>query len=367
MAKELPVYRIFIDPEKGLGDLQMNSSVFDPAHQKNFFSFGKDKKHMSFNDSEQTIIGVAIAPDIELYRNMPEMGEFMVTFGKDDIKNMALWYGKSLNWNKLTMEHDNSKPIESAVMIYSYIINSSKGLTAPEMFKNEKDGTWLIGYKFTEKKEYDYVKENFTGWSVEGDFLLEEMQKFKNQIKMAKNEMTIKEWIKSIFSAKQKLKFGEATLEDGNQVVWEGDELVEGETAIFLVTEDGETPAPDGTHTTTEGAILTTEGGILQTVGTVEEDFENEGLKKLSERIDKLEKASTSSEEFAKNSDTKELKEKVEALEKENKTLKESFEKLEKKASKPEGKKKVMFKSEDNSNLKPHQKAILNRMKNAKK
>ena len=363
-----PLYRIYIDPEENLGELQLNSAVEIPANDKKFFAF-KDEKYFRFNDSEQTIIGVAIVPNKRIYRNMPDMGEFDVYFSADDIKTMVVHYGKSLNWNKITMSHDMEKPITSAVMTYSYIINEKVGLTAPEMFKEEPDGTWLIGYKFEDKKEYEYVRDNFTGWSVEGEFLLQAVSEFKSKIKnkMSKKQMTIKEYIKSLFSAK-KAKFGEKTLEDGNVVVYEGDELVPNETAIFLVTEDGETPAPDGTHTTTDGMTLVTEGGILQEVIEADEqagEFDakaeikslRESYKEISEKLDEI--SGVNAEEFTKKetfeAEQKTLVEKFEALEKKNAELNEKLEELSKKASAEPKKKKAAFKTEDYKNLSPNE------------
>lgn len=368
-----PLYRIYIDPDENLGELQLNSAVEIPANDKKFFAF-KDEKYFKFNDSEQTIVGVAIVPNKRIYRNMPDMGEFDVYFSVDDIKTMVVHYGKSLNWNKITMSHDMNKPITSAVMTYSYIINEEVGLTAPEMFADEPNGTWIIGYKFEDKKEYEYVRDNFTGWSVEGEFLLQAVSEFKSKIqnKMSKEKMTVKDYIKSLFSVK-KAKFGEATLEDGNVVVWEGDELVPNETAVFLVTEDGETPAPDGSHTTTEGVVIVTEGGIVQEVVEAEmgnkKDEEDAGefdasaeIKSLKETVANIQKqleenGAVNVEEFAKKetfeAEQKTISEKFEELEKANKELAEKVEELSKKASAQPTKKKAVFKATPNEKLSP--------------
>jgi preprotein translocase subunit YajC/ribosomal protein S15P/S13E len=55
--------------------------------------------------------------------------------------------------------------------------------------------------------------------------------------------------------------FGEATLQDGTVVKWEG-ELQIG-TALFVIGEEGEVPAPNGTHTVEDGTQVVTEGGIV--------------------------------------------------------------------------------------------------------
>lgn len=352
MPKKLDVYRIFVDPNIEGSEITMNSAVEHPAHEQGFFAFNKEVKKFEFNDAKQNIVGIAIVPEKEIYRNDPEMGEFMVVFSKNDVEVMAYLYGKSQSWNNLTMNHDDSKPINTASMYYSQVIDRDNGLTPPEAFSEVPDGTWILGYHFEDKEEYEYVRDNFTGWSVEGNFMIEQIEKFQKQNKMSKQKMTIAEFAKSIFAknkAKKEAKFGEATLEDGNTVVWEGDELVEGETPIFLVTEEGEEPAPDGTHTTTDGAVLTTEGGILISIGVAEEqneDFEEikNNIKSNSDAIADIKKMlekSDSKEDFAKAEEVKDFKEKFEALEKENKELIERIEKLEKSPAKEPEKKKI--------------------------
>ena len=60
---------------------------------------------------------------------------------------------------------------------------------------------------------------------------------------------------------------GEATLEDGTVIKWEG-ELMEG-TAISVVTEEGEVLAPDATHTLSDGTKVTTENGLVTSIEEV--------------------------------------------------------------------------------------------------
>ena len=53
---------------------------------------------------------------------------------------------------------------------------------------------------------------------------------------------------KTILSgSKLNAKFGEAVLEDGTQIRYDGEELAVG-AAVFIVTDTEEVPAPEGTH-----------------------------------------------------------------------------------------------------------------------
>ena len=56
-------------------------------------------------------------------------------------------------------------------------------------------------------------------------------------------------------------KFSEAQTKDGKKLAYEG-ELMEG-TAIMVVDEAGQTPAPDGTHELEDGTMVTTVSGLV--------------------------------------------------------------------------------------------------------
>jgi hypothetical protein len=59
--------------------------------------------------------------------------------------------------------------------------------------------------------------------------------------------------------------FADYKLEDGTMARVDGD-LVAG-TPVFVVTEEGMLPAPDGQHTVPEVGVITTEGGKIVEVG----------------------------------------------------------------------------------------------------
>jgi hypothetical protein len=61
-------------------------------------------------------------------------------------------------------------------MVMLYQIDNEKGFTAPERFKDESDGSLLVSYKFLDEDEYERAKE-LTGFSIEGDFVIEELMK----------------------------------------------------------------------------------------------------------------------------------------------------------------------------------------------
>lgn len=70
--------------------------------------------------------------------------------------------------------------------------------------------------------------------------------------------------------------FGEIKTADGElTLVYEGEELSVG-IAIFIKTEDGDVPAPDGEHALEGGVIIETEGGIISEIKDAEIESEEE-------------------------------------------------------------------------------------------
>jgi hypothetical protein len=70
--------------------------------------------------------------------------------------------------------------------------------------------------------------------------------------------------------------FGEIKTADGElTLAYEGEELGEG-LAIFVITEDGNIPAPDGTHALEGGVTIETEGGAITSISAEEVEVEVE-------------------------------------------------------------------------------------------
>lgn len=62
----------------------------------------------------------------------------------------------------------------------------------------------------------------------------------------------------------ENVELADATLVDGTIVRVDGE--FEVGKSIFVVTEEGDVPAPDGAHETTDGVIVTTEGGVIVSI-----------------------------------------------------------------------------------------------------
>jgi hypothetical protein len=174
MIKNIPIYEISIDLNNEETTVSFNSLVHDPAHEISFQTFANAKR-FEFNDVEQVISGVAISADTPIYRYDQKTGEeYYVVFTKAAIKDIVFDYARRGNYNNLNIEHNGANVVNDVFMIHSYQVDNEKGLTAPERFKDVNDGSWIVSYKTENKDLYLRAKSGeWTGFSVEGDFILE--------------------------------------------------------------------------------------------------------------------------------------------------------------------------------------------------
>lgn len=78
--------------------------------------------------------------------------------------------------------------------------------------------------------------------------------------------------------------FGEIKTADGELTLsYPGEELTEG-VEIFVITEDGNIPAPDGTHALEGDVSISTEGGVITSISATEVEAESE--EEMSEEVE---------------------------------------------------------------------------------
>jgi hypothetical protein len=116
--------------------------------------------------------------------------------------------------------------------------------------------------------------------------------------------------------------FGEISTADGElTLTYEGEELSIG-LPIFVKTEDGNVPAPDGEHALEGGVFIKTEGGAIVEIseGELEAEEEEEVVaeeheEKLSEETTETESEESVEENFEEHEDEVVLEEKEEIVE----------------------------------------------------
>jgi len=178
--KNLPIYQIQIDLDDPNTFVDFNSLVHDPAHEISFETFSKTVR-FEFNDDERTVSGVAISADTPIYRR-DDSGEYYVVFTKKAIKDIIHDYARNNRFNNVNIEHNSKDIAEGVFMIGSYQVDTEKGFTAPERFKDVSNGSWITTYKFENEELYQRVKSGeVSGFSIEGTFVMDEAQ-FKSVV-----------------------------------------------------------------------------------------------------------------------------------------------------------------------------------------
>jgi hypothetical protein len=239
-----------------------------------------EKKGFSFKTTDKQIIsGPAMIPDQPIYRRGKDGEEYNVVFTKSTIQKIVERYFKNQYNSNFNLQHKKNMLADGVYLIESFIIDSMRGIKAPEGFEDLPDGSWFISCKVDNEEIWnDYIKSGkFKGFSVEGLFTDRKVELVSNveqaialvdKLKLNKqniytnNMSDVKELLtklKEIFS-EDTMSFEEAKLADGITIIkWEGP-LAEG-TSVVVVSESGEVPAPDGEHELQDGRKITVENG----------------------------------------------------------------------------------------------------------
>lgn len=183
MTKDLPVYKITIDPEYSDGeDLGIEQIAFtsNPAIKVKGMAFNQSEKLLFADDLKYRITAPAMIP-MEIYRRDDETGEYYVQFTAETIENIHAKFMQDLkNRDVFNLEHDQSQTVP-AYILESWIVDNPQldksfttfGIEVPK-------GTLMLTAQITDKEYYnELVKNEQIGFSIEGFLGL----KLSNQIK----------------------------------------------------------------------------------------------------------------------------------------------------------------------------------------
>lgn len=197
MLKDLPIYEISIDLENEESTVSFNSLVKDPAHEISFETFSQAKR-FEFNEEERVITGVMISADTPIYRFDKNTGEeYYVVFTKKSIKEMVYDYARRNNFNNLNLEHNAGNVVNDAALIMLYQVDVEKGFTAPERFKDAKDGSLIGSYKVSPEIFEKAKAGEWTGFSIEGNFFIEPMSKSVDEFALSAISEALDELIRT--------------------------------------------------------------------------------------------------------------------------------------------------------------------------
>lgn len=205
MGKDkLPVFEIFIDEAED-SFVDAIALVDKPAIESDFLSFNKNsdsKFKFSVDDEERMeLIGAALIPDINIYRQDPNGDGYYVSFSKDTVRNIAQVFMKRGLQNSMNIEHTET-PAHSYVY-QSYIVDKGKGINSPKHL-NLPDGSWVVGVKVTDSNVWNDIKAGKTkGFSVEGLFKIAEKKVKTDQSKQTEEVFDLIREIEGLIKTRQ--------------------------------------------------------------------------------------------------------------------------------------------------------------------
>lgn len=313
--------------------------VDEPAIESDWIAFNKHQNFKIQSKERRIVSGYAMISDLEIPRYDKRRGYYNVTFRKGNIEKIWLNFHRNNLMTNTNEMHQRGKFAEGVFVCESFIIDSERGIKAPEGFKQEPDGSWFISMKVENDDVWNKVLEGtFKGFSIEGRFFERPAETFANKLKdLIKTNMTkeeLKDKVASFFNKEEDVK-----IEEPKKEVFESVMLVDGETeltiepavevgAAVVIMLDGEPqPAPVGEHELEDGRVIVIEeAGVIAAINEPEVVVEEEPMadkstpeqaqvKKIIERIE-------SEKIFEKIA---ELEETVKFLKEENEALKAEF------------------------------------------
>lgn len=166
---ELPIYRLTIDEDnEGVDFVALTDR---PAIERNFQAFSKQ---MRFTETAKRVLsGPLMLADVPIYRNDERLGEYMVIFDRDSIYKIAQKFFKNGAQSSVNIEHKT--PVEGVYLFESFIIDRERGVHPPKGYEDVTDGSWFGSYKVDNDAIWN-DRENFKGFSVEGQFGMERVE-----------------------------------------------------------------------------------------------------------------------------------------------------------------------------------------------
>ena len=192
MYNEKPLLRFSIDGEED--GVKIISLVEFPAVKRNFIQLSKEVK-LSLNEEKKELLGVALIPDMPIYRR-DKQGEYYIVFSAESIRKIAINFYKKLNANMADVEHNHN--IENGITYFQSMIVDKENGICPAAFKDLPNGTWIVGCKVENDKVWEAVKSGeVKGFSIDGCFHAEE-EKQEDEKKTLDNLDDFFDWLENL-------------------------------------------------------------------------------------------------------------------------------------------------------------------------
>jgi len=187
MIKDLPIYKITIDPEYSDGeDLGIEQIAFtdSPAVKVKGMAFSNVEKRFFSDNLKYRVTAPAMIP-MEIYRRDDEAGDYFVSFDEQTIEQIYVKFMRDLqNRNVFNLEHDKEQSVP-AYILEAWIVENPKQDKAFTTYNIDvPKGTLMLTAQVTDKDYYnELVKNEQVGFSIEG-FLGMKLSKHLNKYNM---------------------------------------------------------------------------------------------------------------------------------------------------------------------------------------
>jgi hypothetical protein len=170
LFEDLELFELVIEDDDVEAGVFANSFVEEPAIERDFVFFNKQKVEFQTVDTEKRLVaGPLLIPNKKIVRMDEEMGLYNVFFKEEQIEKIARKFMKNKYNGEVTVEHD--KKVNDVYLTESWLIEQSSkdksnlyGFTLPR-------GTWFGIYKVDNDKVWEDVKAGkYKGFSIEGIF-----------------------------------------------------------------------------------------------------------------------------------------------------------------------------------------------------
>jgi hypothetical protein len=188
MTKDIPIYKITIEPEYSDGEelgIEQIAFTSTPAIVTKGMAFDENKKLFFSDDLKYRVVAPAMIP-MEIYRNDENDEEYYVQFTAETIEQIHAKFMQDLtNRNVFNLEHDTDKTVP-AYVLEAWIVEDPKKDKAYSSYGIEvPKGTLMVTAQVTDKEYYnELVANEQIGFSIEGFLGLKLSNQINNKYNM---------------------------------------------------------------------------------------------------------------------------------------------------------------------------------------
>jgi len=172
MTKDLPIYKITIDPEYSDGEelgIEQIAFTSQPAIKVKGMAFHQETRLLFADDLKYRITAPAMIP-MEIYRKDSEEGDYYVQFTAETISKIHHKFMSDLkNSDVFNLEHDQSKTVPAYILEAWIVENPKEDKSYSSFGIDVPEGTLMVTAQVTSPEYYaELVANDQVGFSIEG-------------------------------------------------------------------------------------------------------------------------------------------------------------------------------------------------------